>query len=412
MGTAASAPSISREQARPSAGAGRRGCGPRLAEDDGTVSSPKAFVTASKLNLGIPGTTVDLSNAGVRALMRFTMDQSQYGNLAEVFRKKEGLDDERRERLGAAAAKALAEFAALTEKEKERVRKQGDMDLYTDVAQKRREVLFVEHAGVSAQLERWWQAAFLYLDKDWNEHLDWEEYKEFHKRLMRLLEGADEMTPQEAEETMRADFTVDAGDDGLVSHEEFRYAVFQLADTWTVSLDGDEYVEFLSKSFDVVFKDLIENDSCGRRSAGADARKGAGGAHGANEAKTTNAISEIIVAKLKADAAADAKQKPRQPFAVCAQVLRAEPRHRTKMLLKHFGMFVNGAFALIDDPRSEFHDYALTFGQMAGIHTDSGARALQASADVHADSLRRRAAARGALPRRPRGAQQPSGRDF
>ncbi|KAH8064419.1 hypothetical protein JL722_1289 [Aureococcus anophagefferens] len=225
------------------------------------------------------------------------------------------------------------------------------MDLYTDVAQKRREVLFVEHAGVSAQLERWWQAAFLYLDKDWNEHLDWEEYKEFHKRLMRLLEGADEMTPQEAEETMRADFTVDAGDDGLVSHEEFRYAVFQLADTWTVSLDGDEYVEFLSKSFDV----------------------GAMVKTALNEAKTTNAISEIIVAKLKADAAADAKQKPRQPFPQF--VLKFfEQSHGigTKMLLKHFGMFVNGAFALIDDPRSEFHDYALTFGQMAGIHTDSG----------------------------------------
>jgi hypothetical protein len=378
MGTAASAPSISREHAK-------RICPPerwaeveekwsQLAEDDGTVSSPKAFVTASKLNLGIPGTTVDLSNVGVRALMRFTMDQSQYGNLAEVFRKKEGLDDERRERLGAAAAKALAEFAALTEKEKERVRKQGDMDLYTDVAQKRREVLFVEHAGVSAQLERWWQAAFLYLDKDWNEHLDWEEYKEFHKRLMRLLEGADEMTPQEAEETMRADFKVDAGDDGLVSHEEFRYAVFQLADTWTVSLDGDEYVEFLAKSFDVVFKDLIENDFlrpplCWRLTL----RKGAMVKTSLNEAKTTNAISEIIVAKLKADAAADAKQKPRQPFPQF--VLKFfEQSHGigTKMLLKHFGMFVNGAFALIDDPRSEFHDYALTFGQMAGIHTDSG----------------------------------------
>ena len=130
MGTAASAPSISREQAKricpPERWAEVEEKWPQLAEDDGTVSSPKAFVTASKLNLGIPGTTVDLSNVGVRALMRFTMDQSQYGNLAEVFRKKEGLDDERRERLGAAAAKALAEFAALTDEEKERAHRRTE----------------------------------------------------------------------------------------------------------------------------------------------------------------------------------------------------------------------------------------------------------------------------------------------
>ena len=78
MGTAASAPSISREQAKricpPERWAEVEEKWPQLAEDDGTVSSPKAFVTASKLNLGIPGTTVDLSNVGVRALMRFTID--------------------------------------------------------------------------------------------------------------------------------------------------------------------------------------------------------------------------------------------------------------------------------------------------------------------------------------------------
>merc|ERR1711965_384608 len=103
MGGAASAPTISKEQAQklcpPQRWAEVESKWSQLADADGMVASPKAFVTASKLNLGIPGTEVDMSNVGVRALMRFTMDQSQYGNLAEIFRKKDDLDEGRRERI-------------------------------------------------------------------------------------------------------------------------------------------------------------------------------------------------------------------------------------------------------------------------------------------------------------------------
>ena len=378
MGGAASAPTISKEQAQklcpPQRWAEVESKWSQLADADGTVASPKAFVTASKLNLGIPGTEVDMSNVGVRALMRFTMDQSQYGNLAEIFRKKDDLDEGRRERIHAAARKALEDFEKMPQAEKAQARKQGDLDAYTEEAQRAREVLFVEHAGVNHQLERWWTAAFLYLDKDWNEHLDWAEYQEFYRRLLRLMEGRDQMSEAEASETMRADFLVDAGDDGLVSHEEFRYAVFQLADTWTLSLDAEEYVEFLRKSYDVVFKDLVENDILKPpESWKATLRKGSLVRTALNEAKATNAISEVIVAKLKADASADARGKDRQPFPQF--VLKFfEQSHGvgSKQLLKHFVMFVNGVFQLIDDPSSQFHDYALTFGQMAGIHTDSG----------------------------------------
>lgn len=376
MGAAASAATISKEQCRelcpPDRWAEIDAKWASLADADGAVPAQTAFVTASKLNLGVPGTTVDMSNVGVRALMRFTMDAEQYGNLAEIFREKnDGLVEDRRERLRAAAARALADFTRLSDAEKEKVMHQGDMDLYAPEAQKQREALFVEHEGVGRELERWWQAAFLYLDTDWNEHLDWDEYQVFHGRLLRLVD--DELTPDEAAAAMRADFAVDAGEDRLVSHEEFRYSVFQLADTWTISLDADEYVEFLRKSFDVVFRDLIEGDglrpppcwkpilkkSCLVKTA-------------LNEAKTANAISEIIVAKLRADAAADAKEKPRARFPVfCLKFFEQTYGVGTKTLLKHFRMFVNGVYALVDSPRETYHDYALTFGQMAGVHTKS-----------------------------------------
>jgi hypothetical protein len=43
--------------------------------------------------------------------------------------------------------------------------------------------------------------------------------------------------------------------------EEFRYAVFQLADSWTLSVDVAEYAAFLDKGFRIVFQDLIEKDT-------------------------------------------------------------------------------------------------------------------------------------------------------
>ena len=42
-----------------------------------------------------------------------------------------------------------------------------------------------------------------------------------------------EMDASEREALARADFEADAGEDGSVDREEFRFAIFQLADQWT-----------------------------------------------------------------------------------------------------------------------------------------------------------------------------------
>ena len=51
---------------------------------------------------------------------------------------------------------------------------------------------------------------------------------------------------------MEEDFHVDSGADGSVDCEEYRFAVFQMADKWTNSVDAKEYREFLKKGYDVI----------------------------------------------------------------------------------------------------------------------------------------------------------------
>lgn len=59
---------------------------------------------------------------------------------------------------------------------------------------------------------------------------------------------------------MNDDFRDDSGGDGSVDHEEFRFAVFQLADQWTASVEAEEYIEFLKRGYKIVFNDLMEAD--------------------------------------------------------------------------------------------------------------------------------------------------------
>jgi len=59
---------------------------------------------------------------------------------------------------------------------------------------------------------------------------------------------------EEAAAVMAEDFKADAGADGSVSQEEFRWGVFQLADQWTAGCSAAEYVEFLKRGFKVVFR--------------------------------------------------------------------------------------------------------------------------------------------------------------
>ena len=65
--------------------------------------------------------------------------------------------------------------------------------------------------------------------------------------------GADDPTALE-------DFKCDADKDGRVTKESYLFAVFQLCDLWTETVDVEEYVEFLENGFTRVFGDLIEGD--------------------------------------------------------------------------------------------------------------------------------------------------------
>lgn len=83
-------------------------------------------------------------------------------------------------------------------------------------------------------------------DGDKNDMLTAEEYSVFHRRLLKIavasLENAssfkedstaaeeevEEMSEGEIDELMKQDFKADAGEDGAVSKEEFRFAVFEV----------------------------------------------------------------------------------------------------------------------------------------------------------------------------------------
>jgi hypothetical protein len=68
------------------------------------------------------------------------------------------------------------------------------------------------------------------------------------------------LTEEEMDEMMKDDFRDDSGGDGSVDREEFRFAVFQLADQWTSTTEVEEYVEFLKRGYSIVFSDLLEAD--------------------------------------------------------------------------------------------------------------------------------------------------------
>jgi len=67
-----------------------------------------------------------------------------------------------------------------------------------------------------------------------------------------------DMTPEELKQIMERDFIEDSQGDGSVDKLEFRYAVFQVADQWTSGIEAEEYVEFLKRGFDIVFRELVE----------------------------------------------------------------------------------------------------------------------------------------------------------
>ena len=110
-----------------------------------------------------------------------------------------------------------------------------------------------EDPKVCELLERWWWGSKMFDDEDHNEWLDFDEYKKFHARLLRLVQMgplspkskfAAEVAAGE-DPTALEDFRCDADAEGRVTKETYLFAVFQLCDQWTETVDRDEYVEFL-----------------------------------------------------------------------------------------------------------------------------------------------------------------------
>ncbi|KAH8071202.1 hypothetical protein JL721_4638 [Aureococcus anophagefferens] len=301
MGASASAPAeLDRAKARALVGAGwNEETEKRWAElcgEGSTVSLLAAAEVAKELKLQIVdmrdavatmrSAAIDMEDSGVRAMIKLAGKSAKLGHLNELFRQFNNPEviSERRER-------AI------------------------------REEFFVSHRGISDELEKWWEAASLFFDDNWDDFLSKDEYAKFHERLLRLMREEDEMTKEEAQAALDADFEVDAGEDGrvslCVSHEEFRYAMFQLADHWTTSLDAREYVDFLRSGYDVVFADLIAAD---HMRPPEEWRKALKGFKGKSVALVKTAlgpdacieiISDIYASKLVANAAKENRGKAR-----------------------------------------------------------------------------------------------------
>ena len=397
MGASVSCPTekINEEQARAFVGAAwNEEAGKKwneLVGEGTTVSAAAAADAAGALGLPVlkevvcvePAmATIDMSDPAIRMMVRLAGNSTKMHHLQELFREINSPEiiEQRRARVRKAAGDALAEFAKLSEEEREKTRAQGDLDMYTPEAQATREEIFVSHGGVGDELEKWWEAASLFFDDNWDEYLNKAEYAAFHDRLLRLVADGDELSPEDAAEALDADFAVDAGDDDRVSHEEFRYAMFQLADHWTVSLEAAEYVEFLRLGHETVFADLIASDKVKVPEVWRKKLRGFKGGRAAALIKARmptdmiiEMISEIYATKLTSNRAATAKGRARDPMAkfTVAYFIRKFGLD-TKFLVVKFKEFQNGVLKIIEDGGHVFHDYVLVFAQMVGFEAKSG----------------------------------------
>ncbi|KAH8069324.1 hypothetical protein JL721_6147 [Aureococcus anophagefferens] len=183
---------------------------------------------------------------------------------------REALLELRRKKMREQAARAVETYANLPHDEKN-VFTDGAIELYSEENQRKREAIREEPRIcelLEPGLERWWWGSKLFDDADHNEWLSFDEYKTFHRRLLRLLDQ-DTLSPksrvatkpEDEDPTALEDFRCDADGEGRVTKETYLFAVFQLCDQWTETVELDEYVEFLSKGFDLIYGDLMAGDA-------------------------------------------------------------------------------------------------------------------------------------------------------
>ena len=130
--------------------------------------------------------------------------------------------------------------------------KQGDDEVYTATAVSSRMALRRRPCVVDA-LETWWAAAQRTVSQGKTEMLctsvSMHEYVRIFSLLFCDLTGGDE---EEAHELVLEDWRRDAAGCEAMSREMFLDAVWELADTWTVGIEEDEYVAFLTGLYERV----------------------------------------------------------------------------------------------------------------------------------------------------------------
>jgi hypothetical protein len=282
----------------------------------------------------------------------------------------------RRARIQREAAEHVAAFEKLSPEEQLLANNQGDMDHYSVENQAKREALFDDDEAINKELDRWWRAAELYIDRDKNNRLEMQEYEIFYHRLIKIvqedaLEGED-LDADEARKLMEADFHADSGADGSVDREEFRFAVFEMADHWTDSVDADEYVEFLKRGFKIVFDDMIASGRAQMPPQWLQELKRVKVLSPLPPARLVDLITGIISDKIKADAVVRRAGKSTMPMVDYVLTYFKSKYGNESGFRKQFKGFVIGLTAMLDDETHELHDYVLLFAQMCDVTAPFG----------------------------------------
>ena len=101
------------------------------------------------------------------------------------------------------------------------------------------------------------QATKRHIDEDKSGCMNFDEYKELHRRLVHAFTQDDEddndMTDEEIHQSLHEDWSADASGDDSVTKNEFFNAIFQLADGWCDTVDVEEYVQYLEHLYAKVF---------------------------------------------------------------------------------------------------------------------------------------------------------------
>ena len=139
------------------------------------------------------------------------------------------------------------------------LREQGDLRFYSNNELAKR--ADIRHAPeILRLLEKWWMGAKHTVDDDDGDSdtLNKKEYAAFYWRLVAAFNDDDDdendISETESIQALEADWANDSHGDNYVDKEEFFDSVFELADQWCDTSTIDEYVDFLARLYDKLFR--------------------------------------------------------------------------------------------------------------------------------------------------------------